>query len=212
MGKLILCPGKKAQHPYRLTELSVSVYTLEELCYVIEKHIFSPDRSWIGEALFRWILEELDLPALAKKLRTLYRPGQQADSCLLLLFKESGLYPEETLQEMSDLILRLREKTSIERKKMEADDLLKQGCLRQAAYCYLELLQPEGLRRMTEELQGNIYHNLGVIYAKEFLFPEAADMFARAWEKRKNPASKEAYFAARRLAEDTTHASHLHQS
>ena len=196
MGALILCPGKKAEQPCHLESLSVSVYTMEELCYVIEKHIFSLGEGWIGEPLFSWIETELDMRAFAKKLRTLYRPKKEADLCALLILQESGLYPRETLKQFSDLILRLRDKTLIERKKMEGDFLCKQGKLRMAAYRYLELLQPESVRRMTEELEGNILHNLGVIYAKEFLFPEAAQMFARAWEKRKDPASREAYFAA----------------
>ena len=49
---------------------------------------------------------------------------------------------------------------------------------------------------MTEELRGNIMHNLGVVYARLFLFPEAAQMFADAYHLRKNDQTRQAYLCA----------------
>ena len=49
-------------------------------------------------------------------------------------------------------------------------------------------------------LEGNIYHNLGTAYARQFLFEEAAKCYEMAYEKNQNPASKQAKEAAEQLA------------
>ena len=45
MGTLKLCRDRQAQNPFFLEGLSVSVYTLEELCYAIESNLFLLDEK-----------------------------------------------------------------------------------------------------------------------------------------------------------------------
>ena len=79
---------------------------------------------------------------------------------------------------------------------MRGDLLLEAKKYRQAAYIYMELLEPEYTRQMTEELKGNIMHNLGVAYARLFLFPEAAQMFVQAYHLRRSDETRQAYLYA----------------
>lgn len=56
---------------------------------------------------------------------------------------------------------------------------------------------------MTEELQGHIMHNLGVVYARLFLFPEAARMFSMAYQKSHTESSRLCYlYAMNYITED----------
>ena len=196
MGEFILCSDKKVKQPFFHDTLSVHLYTMEELCYYMETNLFLLDKEWIGEALFAWISDELELAELTEQLRSVYGKEKDVYGAVELIFRESGIYSKEEISELSGMLHSMRGKTEMECRKIRADRLLAAGRYRKAAYTYMELLKPEYEIRMTEELHGDIFHNLGVSYARMFLFEEAAEMFSRAWKKRKNPASREAYLYA----------------
>jgi tetratricopeptide (TPR) repeat protein len=169
----------------------------------METNLFLLDKSWIGESLFRWISEELQMEELGEQLRRLYATKKDVYDCVSLIFQESGYYSKAELAQLDGMLVSMRGKTPMECRKMRGDHLLAAKKYRQAAYCYLELLRPEFQSRMTEELQGDVMHNLGVAYARLFLFEEAAQMFAGAYKKRKSADSRDAYLYALNYVPDT---------
>lgn len=203
MGEFRLCENRRAKNPFFHDTMSVHLYTIEELSYYMETNLFLLDKSWISDPLFRWIEEELGRPKLAKELHQLYVRTKNVYDCVALIFRESGYYTKAELERLDGLLESMRGKTAMECRKMRGDHLLAAKKYRQAAYSYLELLQPDYMERMTEELQGNVMHNLGVAYARLFLFEEAAVMFAQAYKKRKSTASREAYLYALNYVPDT---------
>lgn len=198
-----LIENRKAKNPYYHEMISVHIYTLEELCYYMETNIYLVDKSWIGEGLFQWLAQELQYSKLAADLHSEYRKTKDVFRCVEMIFTASGIYSQQDMNKMCSLFDIMRGKTNMERRKLQGDLFLDSGKYRQAAYTYMELLQPEYARRMTEELRGNICHNLGVVYARLFLFPEAAQMFAEAYKLRKNIQTREAYLYAMNYVEDT---------
>ena len=203
MGEFILCSGKTAKHSFFHETLAVHLYTIEELCYYMETNLYLLDRNWIGEPMFRWLETELGLSDLGRRLRALYSQTKDVYACVECMFRESGYYHETELEELSRVLDSVRGKTQMECRKMRGDRLLAAGRYRQAAYTYMELFQESQAERMTEELQGNILHNLGVIYARMFLFEEAADLFSAAWKKRKSLKTREAYLYALNFVPDS---------
>lgn len=165
MGTLKLCRDRQAQNPFFLEGLSVSVYTLEELCYAIESNLFLLDEKWIGTSLFQWLEKELGEADLTAHLKNSYRKSKDVYECAELILSASGFYTVERLRQIDEMLTRMRGKSPMERRKMKADYFLSEKKYRHAAYGYLELLQQENLIYMTEELQGGILHNLGVAYA-----------------------------------------------
>lgn len=203
MGDFIICSGKTAEHAFFHETLAVHLYTIEELCYYMETNLYLLDRDWIGEPLFQWMKTELGLEELGNRLQALYAQTKDVYACVECIFRDSGYYSEGELEELSAVLASMRGKTPMECRKMRGDRLLAAEKYRQAAYTYLELLQSSYAARMTEELQGNILHNLGVIYARQFLFEEAADCFAFAWKKRKSEKTREAYLYALNFVSDS---------
>ena len=59
MSGYILCQTKKAEIPYYIENISTNVYSRD-------------DETILNERLCVWFQEELDLPKLAAKLRTLF--------------------------------------------------------------------------------------------------------------------------------------------
>ncbi len=184
------------QKPFYHETISVHLYSMEELCFFLETHIYLIDAIWVGESLFSWIDKELQEPKLAERLRSARRKKEDEFTCVEMILAASGNYSPEDLEEISGLLNQMRGKTKIERRKMSGDLSLSAGKYRQAAYTYMELLGDEYAMHMTEELRGNIYHNLGVVYAHMFLFDEAAQAFSRAYALRKDIRSRDAYLYA----------------
>lgn len=202
MGALKLCTYKKAAYPLYLETLSVQIETMEELCYAMESNLFLLDESWMNKELFAWLQDALDAKELAAQVQHLYHRKRDVYACAELIFASSGYYSGAELNHLEQVIERIRGKNQMERRKMRADYFLSKKRYRYAAYGYLELLQPEFMAQMTEELQGHIMHNLGVAYARLFLFPEAARMFSAAYQKSREERSKLCYLYAMNYIND----------
>ncbi|MCD7980926.1 MAG: hypothetical protein LUF32_01180 [Clostridiales bacterium] len=200
---LRLIEGNKTEHPFSHENLPVRFYSMEELCYFMETNMYLIDSSWLGEDLFSWLEKELDAGVLAATLRSEWRKSKDIYACAERILSESGYYDEAGLDRIAALLDRMRGKTKMERRKMRGDLFLDAGKYRKAALTYMELLEEEYEIQMTEELRGNIFHNLGVVYARLFLFPEAARMFAKAYALRKTDGSRDAYLYAMNYVDDS---------
>ena len=69
MSGYILCQTGRAEIPYFIENISMNIYSLEELCYYLDNNLYLIDQTILNEGLCSWIQEELKLPALAAKLR-----------------------------------------------------------------------------------------------------------------------------------------------
>ena len=54
MGELILCSHPIAAMPYYIDNISLNVYSLEELCYYIENHLYLIEADFMSEELCLW--------------------------------------------------------------------------------------------------------------------------------------------------------------
>ncbi len=199
---LQLIEKRKVNKPFYHDTIGVRLYSMEELCYFLETHIYLIDPIWVGDALFAWIETELGEPKLAESLRLARRRKEDEFACVEMILKASGSYSGGELEDLSGLLNQMRGKTKIERRKMSGDLALESGKYRKAAYTYMELLDDEYRMHMTEELRGNIFHNLGVVYARMFLFKDAAALFARAYALRKDISSRDAYLYAMNFSDE----------
>ncbi len=197
-----LIENRKAEKPFYHEAIAVHIYTMEELCYFMETHIYIIDTLWVNEDLYVWMDEELGAHKLVGELRQSRRMKEDVFTAAEMIFKASGIYSPQALSDIISLLNTMRGKTKVERRKMSGDLALMDGRYRQAAYTYMELLKKEYAVQMTEELRGNIFHNLGVVYARMFMFPEAAKLFMEAYSLRKDVRSRDAYLYAVNFLDD----------
>lgn len=200
---LRLLEYQKTSHPFYNENIAIHIYSMEELCYFMEANTYLIDPCWVNEDLFVWLEREFDMAKLASDLRVTLRMKKDVFACAELIFDASGIYAQQDLIQVMGLLEQMRGRTKMERRKMSGDLFLEAGKYRQAAYIYLELLEDEYTIQMTEELKGNIYHNLGVVYAKLFLFQEAAQLFSRAYALQGRQESRDAYLYAMNFIDDS---------
>ena len=51
MSGYILCQTKKAQHPYFIENISMNIYSIEELCYYLYHNLYLADHTVFNEEL-----------------------------------------------------------------------------------------------------------------------------------------------------------------
>lgn len=202
MGELILCRAGIAAMPYYIESISLNIYSLEELCYYIQKYIDRIDEDFWTQELFEWIGSELSCKEVAQVLREQSRTGATVAEMVETITDACGFFRQNETREMLQQLRELENKSEFEKSKLRADRYLKNRNYAAGIGEYRRLL------RMTEKepLQaletGSIWHNLGVANAQMFLYRQAVACFQKAYEYNNNPESlMEMYFALQCIPE-----------
>ncbi len=202
MGELILCSRPLAAFPYFLEDAGINIYSLEELCYYIEKNMYLLDERMMDEALCGWLETELAMPKTAGMLREIKsRKGSVAEfvSCLL---RQADYFTPQKQREIVQRLQELAHTSEEERKKLRADRYAAEGRTLRAICEYHRLLRDK--EEPSSAFTGSIWHNLGCAYAALFWFSRAADCFGRAYECSGNRESVKQCLFACFCAEDET--------
>lgn len=201
MSELWICREQTARVPFRLKLPDIEIRTIEELCYYLYHSMEYMDEALMEEPLFTWLDQELMLPKLAESLAQQRKQGRSAFWCAWFLLTEVGMYTEEELSQFKILCLSMENRDEFERHKLRADRLLVNGKYESCIREYRCLLQRDEAEEHGSRLLGDIWHNLGVAYARLFLFPEAAEYFEKAYGLNQRDQSCMAWQEAAALAE-----------
>lgn len=202
MGELLLCSRPMAALPYETEELSVPVYSLEELCYLMEHQIFLPEETFFEEDFFDWIEQERKDPELAEQLRGELKKGSGPEAFLELIFKAAGYLDKKTEQKLLEQVRQMQRRTVFERRKMSADRCLENKRYVDAIVAYRRILQMEEACRKHPVICGEIWHNQGTAFARLFLFEEAKKCFLKAYQMHMNIESVYAAMSACHFMEE----------
>ncbi len=196
MGDFIVLNPKRARNPLMMQQDSQLCFSLEELCYYLQEHLFLLNADSIQPELFSWLKSELGLSELAQRLESSYEKRASVYEIVLELFEASGFYGREDLEAVRETIRAVRSKSEPEKKKMLADYQLENGREKDALYQYLLLLDEKNRPYMSESLLAQIWHNIGVVYAHELDFAHAGEAFSRAYALSSQTATRDAWILA----------------
>lgn len=186
MGELFLCSQELAFVPYYIEELSLNVYSLEEICYYLKNNIDLVEPSFMDKELICWIRTELKLTALSEQLSKIMREDGSLAEFVTVLVSGCNYCSREEIAAMQEALLAFENKSETECKKIRADRFLERKRYKSCILEYRKLLEyPD----VTGKLAGDIYHNLGTAYAGLFFFEDAAKCYKKAYEKNQNPLS-----------------------
>ena len=181
MGELILCSRPIAANPYYEEELSVNVYSLEELSYYVFHNVYLLNSDFMSVDLCQWIGKELSMEKLSQELLSLLRDNVPLHIFAGKLLNACGYLSPSEIKDTVEIIAAFENKSDAERKKIRADRLMEKKRIMEAVFEYEELLSTED--NIGERLMGDIWHNLGTAYARLFFFEEAAECFKNAYRK-----------------------------
>lgn len=204
MGELLLCNHPIAAMPYYVEAISLNIYSLEELCYVIEHHTFLLEEGFFEEELLLWIERELGAKNLAEELRLALQKEAGVIKLVEMILNETGYLNYMTSLDVISQIREMQHKTVFERRKIRADRYVENKKYISALLEYRRILQMEEDCRENPVMCGSIWHNQGTVFARLFLFREAKECFEKAYQYHMNLESiYEAMAACSFLGEDS---------
>lgn len=181
MGDLILCNQQLAAMPYYIENVSLNVYSLDELCYYIKNNTCLLDADFMDDELCDWVEHELGLPEVAENLRHIKDGGGILSEFTGCLMSACGYCTPEEQKQIRNTLQDMEHKSAFECGKIKADRYLENQKYINSITEYRKLLQSEENEK--PQMVGAVWHNLGTAYARLFLFEQAADCYARAYEK-----------------------------
>lgn len=180
MGQIILGTGRQAGKPYFVEKFYVNLYSVEELCYLLVEKAEMLDPEIMRRDLVQWLDEQCGLNQLAHALYSLLNQNGSTAAFAGIILEYVNLYPAEVVSRTEEIIRNNEDLSPWERQKAKADYMLLHERFYGALKQYHSLLTqvPETNR----PLRSQVLHNMGVAYAKLFMFRQAADRFLQAYE------------------------------
>ena len=84
----ILCKTKRSEIPFYIENISVNIYSIEELCFYLYHNIYLLDESILNEQLCYWLRDELSMDVLARRMMQLLDQEASVSAVILPVFKE----------------------------------------------------------------------------------------------------------------------------
>lgn len=202
MSTLIYCANSIAATPYYIEEVSLNVYSLEELSYYMLNNVYLLSSKLMNSDLCNWIGRELKMPKLASELLTMVQNNSPLHIFVGHILSANGYASAKEIKDALSIISTFENKSEAERKKIRADRLMVGGKYVDAIYEYETLLSEEVAKTMPRTVEGDVYHNLGCAFAKLFFFNEACKCFDEAYKRNMKKQSLYQLLYSARCAKD----------
>lgn len=201
-----VCVGNYTTTSYYMAELGLSVYCIEELCYVMKENAFLLDTSIMNDVLVEWVGEGCGLKELSRELYSMVHKKGSLSGFVTIIMEYVGLYDNDTIREVEQVLKRGAGLSNIEKRKSQIDYLVRKKKYMAAArgYEYLLATWEEAANENKElpgmEVKASILHNMGVALNGMMSYNHGAECFRQAYELMGNEESLAAFLATRRLA------------
>ncbi|MCL2051648.1 MAG: hypothetical protein FWG91_07990 [Lachnospiraceae bacterium] len=196
----LLAVGQRAETPYTFNRLLLSIYSVEELCYLFKTNPFILDDKILDRKLINWLEKSCHLKELAAKLSLILKKSKNAEEFVMAIIEYTGYLQPDEISRIRTVFQGNIGVNDYEKEVSRADFLLNSGKYQMAILEYGRILLnvPYGERLIS----GRIYHNRGVALARLFLFAQAKESFLKAYELNNSPESGRAYLLSVRLSVD----------
>ena len=145
MSGYILCQTKKAERPYYIENISMNIYSIEELCYYLYHNLYLADHTIFNEELCSWIRDELELPHLAAKLKQNLERNVSIEDMVYPIFKEINYLTYEEMKSFNICLADFGKERQAVRQKRKGDALVENGMYVNAIQVYQKILEREEL-------------------------------------------------------------------
>lgn len=179
MRESIVCIGQIGEKPYCFPETGTQIFSYEELCYYLSRHMVCYLYTLPDEELLYYIRDELGLEKLYRQLSKLMNPEKDQMKYFAALFREGHYFSEEEIRQILDEYRSLKNAPYPLQCKWMGDLSVEAGRATTALHYYREALK-QGM--LEEEEIGAVYHNMAIAKSKLFRFGEARILFLKAYQ------------------------------
>lgn len=199
MSGMILCRTREAEHPFEIKDMGIHIHNLEELCYYIYNNIYIIGTELLNQDLVAFIRDEIREPSLAKSLSDLLSKNAGLAQMVVTILKYVDYYNEEEIEAIQEILGTLNTQNTRERLKLRADSFLGNRCYYSAIDNYAKIIQSSRDPSLPGIFYARVFHNMGVAFARMFLYREAARYFKQAYKIGQHEDSKRCYLFAKQL-------------
>lgn len=199
MAGVILSRSKYADKPYYLSNMSINIYSMEELCYYIYNNIYLIGTDLFDDGLISYIDHNLGETELAKQLDFLVSEDAGLSEIVITVLRYVDYYSEEEIEELKEVIDRLDLQNASERLKLRADNFLNNKRYDSAIRNYEIIVYGKRDKTLPLSFYGDVWHNMGVAYGRMFYYKDAEICFRTAYGMNKNEKSLKSSVIARCL-------------
>lgn len=179
MSTLILCKGRLAENPYYIVGLGMNIYSIEELCYYLVRDAYILDNDIMDEKLCDYIADELKLTEIADVLKSLLLKDVSLGQFVTTLLDMVGYLDEDETANIKQVLVDNASLSFVEKRKKRADNLLNAKKFTRAIDEYQYMLNR--MKKSEEpEMYSLILHNIGIAYARLFMYDKASFYFKEA--------------------------------
>ena len=179
MGNMYRCTGRKGNRPFYLNKICVRIYSADELAYCIcenpellETDIFTPE-------LIAWLEDECGVREMAQDLNRCIARSLPLSRYVEAVIDHVSFVTDKEKKTIMDIVRQGSGGNVIKRRKTHADFYLRKERFAHAIREYEALI--EQVDESEHEFLGSVYHNMGIAYARQFLFEQAAASFRNAY-------------------------------
>jgi len=179
MGSMYACTGRKGNRPFYLNKICVRIYSADELSYcvcenpeLLEKDIFTPE-------LIQWLDEECGVRELAQELARCINRNLSLSRFVEVILEHTSFVSDREKKSILEIVRQGSGSNVIRRRKTHADFYLRKERYAHAIKEYETLI--EQVDESEKAFLGSVYHNLGIAYARQFLFEQAEEAFRNAY-------------------------------
>ena len=214
MSGYILCQTKKAQRPYFIENISMNIYSIEELCYYLYHNLYLADHTVFNEELCNWLRDELELVHLAAKLKQNLERNVSVEEMIYPVFKEINYltylikdihnFTDEQMNSFNSSFETNEKEKAAVRQKRKGDALTENGMYVNAIRAYQKLLEREDLSEQRKGFAASVRYNLGCAYSYLFQMEKAQECFLEAYREAHSKDALKAYIIAYSSVHDKT--------
>ena len=204
MSGYILCQTKKAERPYFIENISMNIYSIEELCYYLYHNLYLADHTVFNEELCSWLRDELGLEHLSAKLRQNLERNADVEEMIYPLFKEINYLTYEEMKGFNSRLAALGKERLAVRMKRKGDALTENGMYVNAIQVYQKLLERNDLDEQRKGFKASVRYNLGCAYSYLFQMEKAEECFLEAYREEHSRKTLKAYIIAYSSVHDKT--------
>lgn len=133
---MLLSCKKTSGIPYRLKELDLNIYSLEELCYFIFNFAVLISRNFINNNLLDYLDHELDMHDLVEILTNDMKENKRMETMLIDILKYSNYYSDKDIAQFIAEIEKLKKINQDEQLEKAGDTLKDLNKLERAIRAY----------------------------------------------------------------------------
>lgn len=200
-GRLILVESRVNIVPFYFSLSGIRIFDIHQLCYYVYNHIYTVSEETFDDDLFYWIEKNLGEKALVKRMREGKKNQRTMKEMVRLLLMAVDYYSKEEVVALQKTIEDIEAQNPVETKKVEADNYLRYGRSIEALSSYkkVNLMMEDSEDSVTNEFRGNVYHNMGIAFARLANDEAALECFKKAYDLNGSVASRDAWLISLKL-------------